>query len=103
MKENPYAAPSTPVADSAQEKPTKSSVGARFLWTLPFAFPIFMGSVLLYVPVNRWLMGALGSALFALFAACIAMCIPVKPKAGFIIPSILIAVYCAYRIGTRGS
>ena len=103
MNENPYAAPSTPVADSGQKISDKPSVGARFLWTLPFAFPVFMGSVLLYVPMHRWLMGALGSALFALFSACIAMCIPVKRKAGFIIPSILIAVYCAYRIGTRGS
>ena len=100
MSENPYAAPRTPVADE-ERTPGKPSIGARFLWAFVCAFPVFMLLVLAYVPREKWLVGALGSGIFAGFSGLIAMCIPVKPKAGFIIPAVLISLWCAYLIGTH--
>ena len=101
MTENPYAAPRTPVTDADVTRPERPGVGARFLWTLASAFPIFMATVLGFVPRERWLLGAIGSAIFASFCGLIAMCIPVRWKAAFIIPSIVIGLFCAYLIGTH--
>src|SRR6476619_5544049 len=100
MTENPYAAPQTPVDDRGQRDPDKPSAGVRFVWAASCAFPLFMVLILIFLPRGGWLMGALGSMMFSAFAGIIAMCIPVKPKAAFIIPGVAIAFYCAYLLGT---
>jgi hypothetical protein len=63
---------------------------------------VFAGFVLVYGARQVWLVGMFGSLIFALIAGVIAMCIPVRSKAGFIIPSLAITLYCAYLIGSRG-
>jgi hypothetical protein len=102
-EENPYAPPKAEVAGASDEEADgKPSVGARFLWTLCIGFPVYMFFVL-FLPRNAWLMGALGSLLFAAFSGLIAMCIPVRPKAGFIVPGIVIGVILAYMLGRSNS
>lgn len=81
---------------------TRPGVGARFAWTAAIGFPVYMFFVL-FLPKEAWLMGALGSAMFAVFSGVIAMCIPVRNKAAFIVPSILIGVIAAYILGSSTS
>jgi hypothetical protein len=100
MSENPYAAPRTKVSDTDKAVPDRPSVGARFLWTFAIGLPVFLVFILL-LPRDQWLMGAIGSAIFAGFSGLIAMCIPVKSKAVFIVPSIMISVIAAYLLGTH--
>ena len=101
MAENPYAPPKSEVgAGVDQDKPSKPSAGARFLWTAIIAFPVFMGCVLLTPAVN-WAMGAIGSAMFAAFSGIIALCIPTKAKVLFIAPSILVCFIIAYILGSN--
>ena len=103
MSENPYAAPNTSVTELERKRSDKPGVGARFLWAAGCALPIFIACVMLAGARGAWLMGLIGSVMFASFAGLIAMCIPVKPKVGFIIPAVLIALICAYELGTNAS
>jgi hypothetical protein len=99
VAENPYAPPKTDVGTGPEEdRSRKPSAGARFLWTAAIAFPVFFAFVLV-TPRQAWLMGALGSALFATLAGLVAMCIPVRAKALFIAPSIILFLVIAYLIG----
>jgi hypothetical protein len=103
VAENPYAPPKADVGtDPDEDPPRKPSAAARFLWTALIAFPIFFGFVLM-TPREAWLMGALGSAMFAVLSGLVAMCIPVRAKALFIAPSILLFVVIAFLIGTANS
>jgi hypothetical protein len=96
---NPYAPPKAEVGTGPDEDPRrKPSAGARFLWTAAIAFPVFFGFVLL-TPREAWLMGALGSAMFAVLSGLVAMCIPVRVKVLFIAPSIFLFVVIAFLIG----
>ncbi len=96
--DNPYAPTKAPVADAADDAGSKPSVGARFLWTAAIGFPVYMFFVL-FLPKDEWALGALGSAMFAIFSGLVAMCIPVKTKAGFIVPAIVLGVVIAYMLG----
>lgn len=99
MAENPYAPPKADVGTGSEEgRPLKPSVGARFLWTAGIGFPVFFAFVLL-TPREAWLMGALGSVMFAVLSGLVAMCIPVRAKALFIAPSIILFVVIAFLIG----
>jgi hypothetical protein len=99
VAENPYAPPKADVgAGPDDDGPRKPSAGARFLWTACVAFPVFFGFVML-TPRSAWLVGALGSAIFAGMSGLVAMCIPVRSKVLFIAPSILVFVVIAYLIG----
>lgn len=100
MSENPYAPPRAAVETSGAGKP---GVAARFVWTLLSALPVFLAIVVLYTPREGWAIGALGSGIFAMFCGVIAMCIPVKSKLAFIVPSIAIGLGCAYLIGHSAS
>jgi hypothetical protein len=98
--ENPYAPPKSEVGAGADEtENAKPTAIARFLWTTIVGFPVFMLFVLM-TPREMWLMGALGSAAFAVFAGLIALCIPVRHKILFIAPGILVCIVIAYLIGT---
>jgi hypothetical protein len=98
--ENPYAPPKSDVGTGPEEgQPRKPTAGARFAWTSCIAFPVFFGFVML-TPRSAWLVGALGSAIFAGMSGLVALCIPVRSKVLFIAPSILIFVVIAYLIGT---
>jgi hypothetical protein len=50
-----------------------------------------------------WAVGALGSLLFASLSGLVAMCIPVRRKAAFIVPSLLLGLVVAFVIGTASS
>jgi hypothetical protein len=100
VAENPYAPPKADVGTGPEEDgPRKPTAGARFVWTACIAFPVFFGFVML-TPRSAWLVGALGSAIFAAMSGLVAMCIPVRWKALFIAPSIIIFIVIAYLIGT---
>lgn len=103
-EDNPYAPPKAELGEASpeEEKNPKPGVGARFLWTFLIGFPVYMFFVL-FLPKDAWIMGALGSAMFAAFSGIIAMCIPVRNKAGFIVPSILVGVVAAYMLGRSTS
>jgi len=103
VAENPYAPPKVDVGAGQDDDPRpKPSAGARFLWTAAIAFPVFFGFVLL-TPREAWLVGALGSAMFAVMSGLVAMCIPVRTKVLFIAPSIIIFVVIAYLIGNANN
>jgi hypothetical protein len=100
VAENPYAAPKSEVGTGPVEaRSAKPTAAARFLWTMIVGFPIFMLFVLM-TPRSMWLMGALGSAVFAAFSGLIALCIPVRHKILFIAPGILVCLVIAYLIGS---
>ena len=96
-EENPYAPPKTDVGEGSPED-GRPGAGARFLWTMLIGFPVYMFFVL-FLPRESWAMGALGSVMFAACSGVVAMCIPVRSKAGFVVPSILAGVVVAYIIG----
>ena len=98
MNENPYAAPRAEVADQPLPKRVKPSAVARFVWTACVAFPVYFAFVM-SLPMHRWGMGALGSLIFAAISGFIALCIPVKRKALFIVPSIFAGLIAAIIIG----
>ena len=101
MAENPYAPPKADVGRGLEEDPPrKPSAGARFLWTAAIGFPVFFAFVLV-TPRQVWLLGALGSVMFATMSGLVAMCIPVRAKALFIAPSILLFIVIAFLIGNR--
>ena len=103
MAENPYAPPKADVGTGPEEdRLRKPSAGARFVWTAAIGFPVFFGFVLL-TPREAWLMGTLGSAMFAVLSGLVAMCIPVRAKALFIAPSILLFIVIAFLIGNANS
>ena len=101
-EDNPYAPTKAPVADEITDADAKPSVGARFAWTAAIGFPVYMFFVL-FTPREAWAMGALGSAMFAAFSGLIAMCIPTRSKAAFIVPGILVGVIIAYMLGRSTS
>jgi hypothetical protein len=103
-EENPYAPPKAELGEPAPEEQSdpKPGVGARFLWTFLIGFPVYMFFVL-FLPREAWLMGALGSAMFAVFSGIVAMCIPARSRAAFIIPSIMVGVIAAYMLGRSTS
>jgi hypothetical protein len=80
------------------DRPRKPSAGARFLWTAAIGFPVFLAFVLMG-PRQAWLMGALGSVVFAALSGLVALCIPVRNKALFIAPSIILFIVIAFLIG----
>jgi hypothetical protein len=99
VAENPYAPPKADLGTGSEEEPPrKPSAGARFLWTAAIGFPVFFAFVLM-TPREAWLMGALGSVIFALLSGLVALCIPVRNKALFIAPSIIFFIVIAYLIG----
>jgi len=98
-EENPYSPPRAQVADAPAPQGDKPSVGARFLWASGVCFAIFVVLILIVAPRSLWLLAAFGSAMFALLSGLIAMCIPVKSKAGFIIPAVVISLLISYMIG----
>jgi hypothetical protein len=100
VTDNPYAPPKADVGMGLDEedRPRKPSAGARFLWTAAIGFPVFFAFVLM-TSRETWLMGALGSVAFAVFSGLVALCIPVRAKALFIVPSILLFVVIAFLIG----
>lgn len=97
MNENPYAAPKSPVLSSEDENP-KPSAGTRFLLTTACAAPVYMAFTL-FGPREAWLMGALGSVILGVFSGLIALCIPVRTKILFILPSVLAGLVIAFLIG----
>ena len=97
--ENPYTPPRAEVADAPAAKPEKPSAGARFLWASGVCFVVFMILVLVVAPRSLWLLAALGSVMFALLSGLIALCIPVKNKAGFIIPAVVLSLLVSYLVG----
>jgi hypothetical protein len=101
QKENPYSPPQAEVADSAAPEKSKPSAGARFLWASGVCFVVFMVLILLVLPRQDWGYGALGSAFFALTSGLIALCIPVRNKAGFIIPAVVLSLVAAYLVGSN--
>jgi len=97
--DNPYAPPAARVAETDEAaKPSRPSIGVRFLWTTLIGFPTYMSTVL-FLPRKEWAVGALGSLFFALMSGLVAMCIPVRNKALFIIPSLLAGIVVAFLIG----
>lgn len=104
MSENPYAPPKAEIGEGSPETRAdpRPGVGARFGWTFLIGFPVYMLFVMI-LPREAWLMGALGSAMFAAFSGVIAMCIPARNKAVFIVPSILVGVIAAYLLGKATS
>lgn len=98
--ENPYAPPRSEIAESpAPQTDTRPSIGARFLWTTAWAIPMYLFFVFFFSPSESWLVGSLGSVLLAMGCGLLAMCIPVRRKAGFIIPSLLAGLVFAYILG----
>jgi len=97
-EENPYAPTNAPLEDQATNEDGRPSAGARFLWTAATSFPIYSPFVLTLTRV-RWPLGALGCAVMALLTGLIAMCIPVKHKVVFIVPSILAFLFILFLIG----
>jgi hypothetical protein len=97
---NPYAPPKSDVgtgaAGGSSRKPTAA---ARFLWTACIGFPVFL-SFVFFAPHRNWVYGAIGSAAFATFAGLIALCIPVRSKLLFVVPSIFACIFIAYLIGS---
>ena len=100
MSDNPYSPPRAEVSDPQPPQRTKPGAGTRFVWTAGVTFAVYMALVLLAAPGN-WYYGALGSAAFAICAGLIAMCIPVRNKAGFIIPALLIVLIVAVKVGGK--
>ena len=98
--ENPYAPPKAEVTDAVADKNRKPSAGARLAWTTAVALPVFLPLMFLVPPEKRGVT-ALGGAIFALGAGLIAMCIPVRRKVGFILPSILIVFVLAALLGHK--
>jgi hypothetical protein len=98
--ENPYAPPRAEVSDPKPRKPDKPTAGARFLWAAGICFVIFVILVMLVLPRGDWIAGALGSAMFATLSGLVAMCIPVKNKAGFIVPALVVSMVLAYIVGS---
>lgn len=99
-RNNPYSPPRAPVADARRKpkaKATGSSWGARFLWTTPVAFVVLL-SIAMSADSDQLIQTALGALVFAVLAGVIAMCIPVRSKAGYMIPSILIVMVIVYAI-----
>ena len=100
MSDNPYSPPRAEVSDPEPPERPKPGAGARFVWTAGVTFAVFVVLVVLVAP-GSWYYGALGSAAFAICAGLIAMCIPVRNKAGFIIPAMFIVMVVAWRIGSK--
>jgi|KBSMisStandDraft_5_1062788.scaffolds.fasta_scaffold695836_2 hypothetical protein len=96
--ENPYAPTHAPLEDQTTGADARPSAGTRFLWTATIGFFFYL-LFCLVLPRDRWLMGALGSAIMAAITGVIAICIPVKHKAGFIVPSILAGLVVLYLVG----
>jgi H+/Cl- antiporter ClcA len=102
IQENPYAPTRAPLADQTNPANTWPSAIARFLWTVPTGFTLYL-SVIVVQHREDWLEGALGSAIMGTIAGLVAMCIPVKNKAAFIVPALFAGVAVGYLIGkTRG-
>ena len=97
-EENPYAPTHAPLEDQNTGADARPSAGARFLWTATIGFFLYL-LFCLALPRDRWLMGALGSAIMGAITGVIALCIPVKHKAGFIVPSIFAGLVVLYLIG----
>jgi len=102
MSENPYAPPGTPLRDPQDAGDGKPGIAARFLWATACAVPVFVGLIVLFLPRKDWPAGLLGSAMFSMLAGIVAMCIPVRPKVGFIVPGVVVSFFVAWLIGTRG-
>jgi hypothetical protein len=98
MTDNLYSPPKSEIDVSSIGEDKKPTFAVRFGLTALIGFPIFMFFVLL-LPRAAWLVGAIGSAIFAVLAGLIAICIPVKRKILFIAPSIFICIVLAYLIG----
>jgi hypothetical protein len=98
MTDNLYSPPKSEIDVSSIGEDTKPSFLARFGLTALIGFPVFMIFVLL-LPKETWLVGTIGAAIFTILAGLIAICIPVKRKILFIVPSIFICVVLAYLIG----
>jgi len=96
---NPYAAPKSDVRDTTETANGKPSAGKRFLWTAAIGFPVFMLTVL-FAPRSQWVAGALGSVVLALGCGVVALCIPVRSKLLFVVPSIVAGLVFAYILGT---
>ena len=77
----------------------KPAAGTRFLLTTACAAPTYMAFVL-FGPREAWLIGALGSLILGLFSGLIALCIPVRTKILFILPSVLAGLVIAFVIGS---
>jgi len=87
-------------AEDSQAQPAgKPSAVTRFLWAGGSCFVLLELLVLFTSPQAEWLMGLFGAALFGFFSGLIAMCIPVRNKAGFIFPAIVICFLIAYFLG----
>ena len=81
----------------------ESSVGRRFGITFAWTFVAFGLTILATLPKGSWVVGIIGSGLFALLAGVIAMAIRTDRKIVYVPISLLICVIIAYIIGTWGT
>jgi len=102
-QENPYAPPRAEVYhEPAPEKDLWSGIGrmmARFFWATAVSLVLFLVVVIAVLPRHNLGFGIIGAMLFAMFTGMIAACIPVKNKAGYIIPAMLVSMTVAYLAG----
>lgn len=95
---NPYSPPGAAMKDSPLAAPSRPGIGHRFLLTAACAFPVFFACVL-GLPNAEWGVGAVGAVMFAVLTGIVAICIPVRNKFLFVVPSIVLGLTVALLLG----
>lgn len=101
-KENIYAAPKADLSVEPADVPLKPGIGKRFLLTAACAFPLFLLSGL-FVPRTQWFPLTVGALMIAVLAGLVAMCIPVRSKPLFIVPSLVFCLAVTVYFGSRAA